>query len=561
MERVQFQQEQMLVELKDLVHKGLFTQKEVKQIMQKRTAFETALVRRVPKKADFLRYAAYEMDLEALRHKRAARLNAGPAPPSVSDYALVRRQFHIFERALKRFKGDVALWIQYIQVAKKEGARALMGRITARALQLHPNVPALYVLAAEHELRHLSPSAARTLLQRGIRLNAESIEMWREYVKMELGFVESLRRRWAVLGIAVKESKYGYAEDEAAQKEILEGAIVKSVISSAVRGAFDKMTLQSLHELIMTYPCPRPLRDALLDHLFNLLHTTLDSDPAAVKLSATRFLIPGMEGEDLIEALKHANEQLMAAVRPSSAEDAGLAAVYANFITEWCNKDIDDHLKGYLMTSLHMLAQRADAPPALLSSHLTLLTAHPGVHAHLPSQCGTPAQIVRLARKYTTRAPTSSTVWVARLGAERQFADQAAVDRTWTEARNSVDGEGADAVQLQLLETLLHESRRIRDPAIWRSVHESLLMSYAAEGARAQQECLNIATSGAMAVSDARVRQLRHMAINYLPSARVWAGVFELETEAGAIRHQPSDGEHTHRVLEVVYEYWREQDP
>ena len=53
-------------------------------------------------------------------------------PPSVSDYALVRRQFQIFERALKKFKGDVGLWLQYIHVAKKEGARALVGRITAR---------------------------------------------------------------------------------------------------------------------------------------------------------------------------------------------------------------------------------------------------------------------------------------------------------------------------------------------------------------------------------------------------------------------------------------------
>ena len=65
---------------------------------------------------------------------------------------------------------------------------------------MHPNVPSLYVLAASHELDHLSPSAARTLLQRGLRLNADSVEMWREYVRMELGFVESLRRRWSVLG-------------------------------------------------------------------------------------------------------------------------------------------------------------------------------------------------------------------------------------------------------------------------------------------------------------------------------------------------------------------------
>ena len=53
-------------------------------------------------------------------------------PPSISDYALVRRQFHIFERALKKFKSDVGLWVQYIELAKREGARALVGRITAR---------------------------------------------------------------------------------------------------------------------------------------------------------------------------------------------------------------------------------------------------------------------------------------------------------------------------------------------------------------------------------------------------------------------------------------------
>lgn len=62
---------------------------------------------------------------------KEAEISKGPS--SVSDYALVRRQFQIFERALKKFKGDVGLWIQYIQLAKKEGARALVGRITARS--------------------------------------------------------------------------------------------------------------------------------------------------------------------------------------------------------------------------------------------------------------------------------------------------------------------------------------------------------------------------------------------------------------------------------------------
>ncbi|KAJ7647526.1 U3 small nucleolar RNA-associated protein 6-domain-containing protein [Roridomyces roridus] len=176
MERVQFQQEQMLAELKDLVDKEIFTPAETKAIMKKRTLFETALVRRVAKKADFLRYAAYEMGLEQLRRKRVQRLKIATGPATVSDYALVRRQFNIFEHALRRFKSDVALWIQYIELAKREGAHTLAGRVVARAIQMHPNVPGLYVLAANHELVGGSPSSARTLLQRGLRLCGDSVE-------------------------------------------------------------------------------------------------------------------------------------------------------------------------------------------------------------------------------------------------------------------------------------------------------------------------------------------------------------------------------------------------
>lgn len=66
---------QMLQELNDLVDKKLFTQKEVKHIMKKRTAFETTLIRRVAKKADYLRYITYEMGLEQLRRKRVDRMS------------------------------------------------------------------------------------------------------------------------------------------------------------------------------------------------------------------------------------------------------------------------------------------------------------------------------------------------------------------------------------------------------------------------------------------------------------------------------------------------------
>lgn len=121
------------------------------------------------------------------------------------------------------------------------------------ALSYHPNNPSLYILASSHTLdAQQSPSAARTLLQRGLRLNKDSVELWRAYVGMELGFVVTTGRRWGVLGISDdkgkgKEKQHDLdgddtvMEDEAymsveARKEILNGAIVKRVISAAVEG-------------------------------------------------------------------------------------------------------------------------------------------------------------------------------------------------------------------------------------------------------------------------------------------------------------------------------------
>jgi U3 small nucleolar RNA-associated protein 6 len=82
---------------------------------------------------------------------------------------------------------------------------------------------------------------------------------------MELGFAESVRRRWTVLGISVggkgKEKSEESSMDvdapvvdvdvdaqaaaDEARREILEGAIVKSVLSNAAEGA--ETTQHSVH--------------------------------------------------------------------------------------------------------------------------------------------------------------------------------------------------------------------------------------------------------------------------------------------------------------------------
>jgi U3 small nucleolar RNA-associated protein 6 len=97
-----------------------------------------------------------------------------------------------------------------------------------------------------------------------------------------------------------------------------------------------------LKDVITAYPSPPALRQSLLDHLYSLLQVTLPDDPLAIKLLATRGLAPDLDIEAFVDALKTANEKLVAAV---SARGAGVADVYAAFVVEWCGRDdLDDHL-------------------------------------------------------------------------------------------------------------------------------------------------------------------------------------------------------------------------
>ncbi|KAJ7072541.1 U3 small nucleolar RNA-associated protein 6-domain-containing protein [Mycena amicta] len=332
MERVHFQQEQMLDELKDLVEKGIFTKVETKQILRKRTEFET----------DFLRYAAYEMSLEQLRRKRIERLKITSTKASISDYSLVRRQFHIFERALKRFKADVDLWIEYINVAKREGASTLVGRVVGRAIQLHPDNASLYVLAAAHELEQGSPSAARALLQRGIRINGESIQLWTEYVRMELSFMESLRRRWDVLGV---DPKGKGRQDDEARAAIMQGGIVKEVISQAV---LSSELFEGLIELIKQ----PELRDVVFSRLAEC------NDARAARLLAIHHT-EGCSGMQLVDAVQYANEKIMLVrFEQAGGELEEMSQAYIDFCENVSKRVRDAALNQYLEASVKSLAQK-----------------------------------------------------------------------------------------------------------------------------------------------------------------------------------------------------------
>jgi len=77
-------------------------------------------------------------------------------------------------------------------------------------------------------------------------MNVQSVELWTEYVKMELGYIEGIRRRWEVLGVEVENPVPADMdvdvlpleegdESQEALKEVMQGAVVKTVIHNAVK--------------------------------------------------------------------------------------------------------------------------------------------------------------------------------------------------------------------------------------------------------------------------------------------------------------------------------------
>lgn len=200
-DRAQYFLEQSIPELLDLQEKKIFTPLEIKAITRKRTTFEHALTRKIVRKADFLRYAEYEINLEALRVQRVKRLQI-KGKKSISDWAGPRRIFFIFERATKRFHGDVELWLQYIDYAKQEKSNKILGKAYTALLQYHPTNAAMWNLAAEHEMNwNGNMTAARSLMQRGLRLNTGSRQLWLDYFKLELTYLSKIYARRRVLGI------------------------------------------------------------------------------------------------------------------------------------------------------------------------------------------------------------------------------------------------------------------------------------------------------------------------------------------------------------------------
>lgn len=176
--------QEMVPELDDLKRKRIFNEEEIRQVVKRRREFEYGLQRTPSKHQDFLNYIRYEVAVECLRSRRSKALHW--RKKTISDFAGLRRMHIIFDRGVRKFKGDKRMWYQYVDFCLRSGSTKVLSRVLLRALKLHPREVHLWLLAADRELKCGHIKAARTLLVRGLRFAPKSAKLWGEFLRLEV---------------------------------------------------------------------------------------------------------------------------------------------------------------------------------------------------------------------------------------------------------------------------------------------------------------------------------------------------------------------------------------
>ncbi|OAK99943.1 hypothetical protein IQ06DRAFT_222746 [Phaeosphaeriaceae sp. SRC1lsM3a] len=212
-DKARFFLEQSATELNELERKKIFTrtnslQEEISSIAKKRSDFEHIVNARGSHPSDYLRYIEFEKNVDALRRKRIKRLGVR------YKGAGQRTIYFLYNRATRKFSGDLTLWMQYIDFARKDKAYKRLNDIFTSVARLHPTKPEIWVHAANYFMdTQADITNARSYMQRGLRFCKNSEYLWVEYAKLETIYVGKIAGRRKILGLDVDHTKTQTEDD------------------------------------------------------------------------------------------------------------------------------------------------------------------------------------------------------------------------------------------------------------------------------------------------------------------------------------------------------------
>ncbi|EFJ52487.1 hypothetical protein VOLCADRAFT_102982 [Volvox carteri f. nagariensis] len=158
---------------------------------------------------------------------------------SIAEIAIVRRIHFIYERAGRKFRSDLSLWMRWIEACKRYKSSKQLSKVITKALQRHSTVSELWIEAARWEFdMNNNITAARSLMQQGIRMCKTDETIWVQYYHLELLYALKLRLRRRVLGLddpsAAEDIDEADGQSVAAARAVMQGGVARIVYKNAV---------------------------------------------------------------------------------------------------------------------------------------------------------------------------------------------------------------------------------------------------------------------------------------------------------------------------------------
>jgi U3 small nucleolar RNA-associated protein 6 len=190
-----------------------------------------------------MRYIEFEKNVDALRRKRVKRLGV------LYKGSGQRTIYLLYNRATRKFSGDLVLWMQYIDFARKDKAYKRLNDIFTSVARLHPTKPDVWILAANYFMdTQADITNARSYMQRGLRFCKNSEVMWLEYAKLETIYVGKIAGRRKILGLDIDRTKKPGTDEDGDEDMIALPVVTAEDVNPSLKqdDGVDEVALQNL---------------------------------------------------------------------------------------------------------------------------------------------------------------------------------------------------------------------------------------------------------------------------------------------------------------------------
>ncbi|KAH9260994.1 hypothetical protein BASA81_000690 [Batrachochytrium salamandrivorans] len=198
--------EKSLPELEVFLEHKILSEEEVRLLVVKRREFESRLRRFELVKEDALEYIGFEMQLNKLVELRRQKRNAKYLSQFNFQKQFETKVNQVFDLLMKKFKGDLDLWVAAIEFAQSLGNDGRVSQICGKGIRLFPTKEMFWVVSAKHELeRNSNVTQARQVLITALKTLPRNETVWLEYFRMEFLFVYQVLERREVQGLEITD--------------------------------------------------------------------------------------------------------------------------------------------------------------------------------------------------------------------------------------------------------------------------------------------------------------------------------------------------------------------